>query len=89
MNYVLSGHFTFVISFIQRRTKIILVSDAFWRRTLGVCAITKYPCPTSRICVMGRFGGFWAIPHLLLLAEASLGTLALLRDSRNEASRYV
>lgn len=38
---------------------------------------------------MERFGGFWAIPHLLLLAESSVGTLKLLRDSRNEASRYV
>lgn len=33
--------------------------------------------------------GFWATPHLLLLAESSVGTLKLLRDSRNEASRYV
>lgn len=38
---------------------------------------------------MGRFAGFWATPHLLLLAESSVGTLELLRDSKNEASRYV
>lgn len=38
---------------------------------------------------MGSFGGFWATPSLLLLAESSVGTLELLRDSRNEARKYV
>lgn len=68
--------YDFTYSF-SKRLKPSSLSNSFQRRRLGSCALEQASLPylPTRSCIPGRYGGFWATPHLLLPPEKLGGNL--------------